>query len=73
MKVSKLFFALALATVIPQLVAAHIKAVEVIEHQTMDRGAYLLGSGDDVPVQDTNLIGFVMACDNSTNSTGTIS
>ena len=63
MIVSKLFFALALATVIPRLLAAHIDAVKVVEQQTMDRGAYLLGSGED---EDANPIGLVMAGDIST-------
>ena len=43
MKVSKLFFALALATVIPRLLAADIEAVEVIEQQTMDRALQTTG------------------------------
>ena len=64
MIISKLFFALALATVIPRLLAAHIDAVKVVEQQTMDRGAYF--SGEDVPVQDANPIGLVMAGENST-------
>ena len=64
MKVSKLFFALAFATVIPRLLAADIEAVEVIEQQTMDWGAYFLGSGEDVQVQGTNLIELVMAGEN---------
>ena len=46
MIVSKLLFALALATVIPRLLT-HIDAVEVAEQQTMDQGAYLRGSGED--------------------------